>query len=918
MGRGGSSADEAALAQRAIRLLEGFFVKHPNLQKTALDLAFEGYDRDPRSLLNPGAPAKAFAVECVTELLGYGCTDGRRHSLARVIEVIRDEFLGANPDPDYIGLPRLLNPECALPSRADERAHLEALLAEVKRKPDLYAPLRGIARVAPQAATEPALAAWDDMAPLRHVRRARRAGQTPVSRDFPDILSAFEEVRRAAVLGRPGAGKTTLLRKLAAQLADRALADPHAPVSLLVSLGEWTGAEAFEGFLADRCPGVGDATVALSKAKRLVLLLDGLNELPTATRKDKAGAIRDHIAELARPTPVFVSCRTDDYQGDLDLDLDTLTLQPLSPPRVRQVLHHWLGLSDPADAAARAERLFWQLAGDPALAGVLATWQAAGAAEELFWEAEEIPEDDRDLRVNLGWEEEWLRRRDVHDPRSLLRLAANPFMLTMLFWVWIERVETLSGNRGELFAEFVNALLDREHLLLPDDPMGQVRYTSEGERLLSGLGSLAWTLQGKRIAEAGAEGADLGVLTTLPRTQAVETLGEEALVKEALDATLLEGAETVRFRHQLLQEYFTAVAMREQIASAKLTATDLWPKERWWARSGWEESAVLLAGLHAEDCAPVVRWLADAQPEVAAQCVLDSGAEVADREARDREFHDAWLPRLTDLASDPEPEARAAIGRALGRLGLDDRRGVGLGRDGLPDIDWVAISEGDFIYGDGVRRRLTAFWISRYPITYAQFEAFIRDGGYGDNRWWEGLEGRIPEREAPGWSVANHPRETVTWFEAMAFCTWLSDRLGLEVTLPTEAQWERASRGKKGRKYPWGDIYRRGFAAINEKWDDAGPHDLDRTSPVGIYPQGASVEGVLDLAGNVWEWCLNEYTSPERTQRSGEGSRVLRGGSWTLDREYARADYRNFGSPDDRSDDVGFRVVCASPIRSDG
>lgn len=109
----------------------------------------------------------------------------------------------------------------------------------------------------------------------------------------------------------------------------------------------------------------------------------------------------------------------------------------------------------------------------------------------------------------------------------------------------------------------------------------------------------------------------------------------------------------------------------------------------------------------------------------------------------------------------------------------------------------------------------------------------------------------------------------------MAFCAWLSHRLGRDIRLPTEWQWERAARGADGRAYPWGSQYLAGSANINEKTDnDAKTHYLDRTSAVGVYPRGVSPEGVMDLSGNVWEGCLNEYRNPERLGPEGTVSRA--------------------------------------------
>jgi hypothetical protein len=416
-------------------------------------------------------------------------------------------------------------------------------------------------------------------------------------------------------------------------------------------------------------------------------------------------------------------------------------------------------------------------------------------------------------------------------------------------------------------------------------------------------------MQMRRIGEAGAEGSDAGVLTVVAREEAVRVLGGETLVKKAEDATILEGPTEIRFRHQLLQEYFTALGLKRRFEQGRLSPTELWPTERWWERSGWEEAVVLLAGLFPEDCTPVIRWLADAQPEVAAQCLLESGAEIADWSALRNELRATWLPRLTDTQREPEPQARAAVGRVLGRLNLDNRKGVGLDARGIPDIDWVEVLAGDFVYQNGERPPLETFWIARYPVTNAQFNAFIQDRGYEEDHWWRGLSQRIRAPVAPRWFLANHPRETVNWYETMAFCAWLSQRLGYAVTLPTEVQWQEAARGTDWRAYPWGPDWREGVANTSE----AGIH---RTSAVDIFPQGRSPYGVMDLAGNVYEWCLNEFCRPERTQQKGDAAREVRGGSWFYPQVCARAYLRfpGYPLPDDRYNSVGFRVVCAAPI----
>lgn len=591
MAEGSPPFDEADVARRASRLLQTFFTDHPNLQQTVLDAAFRGLRHDPRPLIQAGESAAVFAEQCVTQLLVYGGTDQGRHSLARLLEVIREDFLGSNPHPDYIDLPRLLDSLCALPGRKDEHAYLDRLLADIQRKADLYTPLRGLARIKARADGGPLRDAWDDLAPLRHLRRRSTTQQPMESRDFGDILTAFSQVKRAALLGRPGAGKTTTLNKLAADLAQRAKVEAAAPLPLLVSLGDWTSEELLPDFLADRLPEIGWALNALSRAKRAVILLDGLNEIPThQQRQAKAQQVRALIGKLEKDTPVYVSCRADDYAGDLDLGLDTLTLQPLSPPQIRAVLHHWLCL-DGDGGPERAERLFWQLAGDPALVEVLEKWRAAGADEELFWNAEDIPRNHPNVYGNTTDREDRLWRQHVRNPRSLILLAANPFMLTMLFWVWLDQDETLPRNRGELFARFVDALLERERLAARDETKGDCRYEREGKQLLAGLVDLAWFMQTQWIAADGRRWRIIDgrwcrrdtdrMLTVVARDEAVKVLGGETLFKKAEDATILEGQTDIRFRHQLLQEYFMALSLKQRFEQNTLSPAQLWSAGRW-------------------------------------------------------------------------------------------------------------------------------------------------------------------------------------------------------------------------------------------------------------------------------------------------------------------------------------------------
>ncbi len=146
----------------------------------------------------------------------------------------------------------------------------------------------------------------------------------------------------------------------------------------------------------------------------------------------------------------------------------------------------------------------------------------------------------------------------------------------------------------------------------------------------------------------------------------------------------------------------------------------------------------------------------------------------------------------------------------------------------------------------------------------------------------------------------------------MAYCHWLNQQLGQAaadtIRLPTEWEWQQAAgSGKPDWQYPWGPDWLDGRANTSES-------TLGRLTAVGLYPEGASRQGAIDLAGTVWEWCLNRFYRPEFARPGGDAGRVLRGGSWNSSPANARVVYRYWRDPANRSGTVGFRVVCACPI----
>ncbi len=139
---------------------------------------------------------------------------------------------------------------------------------------------------------------------------------------------------------------------------------------------------------------------------------------------------------------------------------------------------------------------------------------------------------------------------------------------------------------------------------------------------------------------------------------------------------------------------------------------------------------------------------------------------------------------------------------------------------------------------------------------------------------------------------------------------------GYEIRLPTEFEWQLAATGgEPGRSYPWGGDW----DPKAEPWRaNTYESDLGGATAVGLYPHGASPVGSLDMAGTLWDWCLNAFEHPDDVgfPRTPEEPRVVRGGSWNFSQAYAHAAFRNHGAPGSRNGPLGFRLVCSSPISS--
>ena len=250
----------------------------------------------------------------------------------------------------------------------------------------------------------------------------------------------------------------------------------------------------------------------------------------------------------------------------------------------------------------------------------------------------------------------------------------------------------------------------------------------------------------------------------------------------------------------------------------------------------------------------------------------------------------------------------------------------------LPDdplLGFVEIPEGPFLMGsdpsldtlayDIERWRASqplgvvevpAFFIGRSEVTVAQFRAFVESAGH-----------QADPQALAGSSL--HPVSFVSWPDALAYCRWLEELLrdapatppelrnllaeGWRVTLPSEAQWEKAARGDDGRIFPWGNELRR----------DRANFATGRPVPVGELACPECPYGLVDMSGNVWEWTRSPYQpypyteADDREGLDGEALWVMRGGSFADPARNVRAAIRGAAGPDVRREFMGFRVVIA-------
>ena len=227
----------------------------------------------------------------------------------------------------------------------------------------------------------------------------------------------------------------------------------------------------------------------------------------------------------------------------------------------------------------------------------------------------------------------------------------------------------------------------------------------------------------------------------------------------------------------------------------------------------------------------------------------------------------------------------------------------------LTSMEFVYVNGGTFqmgdVFGDGSSSEqpvhevcVDDFYIGKFLLTFDEYDRYCEDTG-------------VVKPSDAGWGRGRRPVIDVSWEDAQGYIEWINKRTGKQYRLPTEAEWEYAARSG-GKKQKWSGISSEAELG-SYAWYDENSNDM--THPIGQKePNGL---GIYDMSGNVWEWVNDRFgesyyrNSPRNNPKGPDsgGARVLRGGSWIKVPWYVRSSYRNWSTPDNRHNKIGFRVA---------
>ena len=670
-----------------------------------------------------------------------------------------------------------------------------------------------------------------------------------------------------------------------------------------------------------------------------LLLLDGLDEVPEADQR--RAQIKQAVEGFAASFPkcrILVTSRTYAYQRQ-DWQLNGFAesvLAAFSRGQIRSFVERWyahiavLRRMDADDAKGRAELL----------------------------------------------------KQAIFNSTQLMGLAERPLLLTLMASLHAWRGGTLPEKREELYADAVDLLLDwwespkavrnaRGELVVRQPSLAEWLKVDRA-RVRALLEDLAYQAHARQQETTGTADIPEGDLVSgLMRLSQNPDVNPRQLVDYlSLRAGLLipRGVGVYTFPHRTFQEYLAACYLTDHDYPEKVAELACADFNR------WREVALLAGAKAARGTASAIWSLVDAlcyadltpqAPEsqqwgahLAGQALVESGSlnHTSERNLSKRARVQKWLVDILDSGRLPALE-RTRAGNSLAALGdprFDPESWYLPASTSLSPLGFIRIPAGKFIMGSKNGRDNEKpqheldlpydYWLAKYPVTVAQYRSFVETSGY-ETQDKDSLRG-----------VPNHPVVNVTWYDALKYCNWLNGQLkkwakqakderpitdgdalssfvlglssgNFQVTLPSEAEWEKAARGPStgsgdGRNYPWGENPDPNRA----NYDETG---IGGTSPVGAFPGGACPYGLLDMSGNVWEWTRSlwgkEFSNPDfeypyqlgkkREDINADQNilRVLRGGSFHLNEGSLRCAFRFRLDPVYRYVNLGFRVMV-SPL----
>jgi len=779
------------------------------------------------------------------------------------------------------------------------------------------------------------------------------------------LLTAFlHRYPNLLLLGRAGSGKSTFLQHTNILLAQATLSDwpkdvpaelkrafPSPPVPIYFPLRDFRPfweklelkektlerqGEALLHFLGEnyQAYGLDEAFFRrLLDQGRCLLLLDGLDEVKAELRPTMVAVVESFVqlyasADKDHPNRCVVACRPEALreQAIFGPDFVEVTIEALDQQQVADFIPRWYREVLRRDGVLTPE----------------AEQEADEKTRSLLQALEVKPQ--------------------------IKELTDTPLLLTMV--ALIHHRTGLPESRAELYWRCVELLLEKWDISRPGEPAKAAMRELTPPEVPAGAKDRAYYLEPAAywFLEAGLDRAkreEWARQIALRLDEKPEEAAQRLLVfldwAAVVRSSLIEERETGTYaftHHRTFQEYLAARYLAGRQERWQDVAIGYVSNRDWW------ETLRLLAAVldPGQRRLFLEKTLTTAPPEgllLTGTCL----AEIPD-EALKGALQGQVQTALRDVllqASQPLKDVRLLAGDLLGRLD-DPRQDVNcpvpfivpvpggtlrMGSTPAQVERWNKADNTTWYNNELPQHEVTLpdFAIGKYPVTNAQFRRFWEAKGYEREEFWtpqgwawrwgkyepdlsyiadEDLRRRVKEwldqrkqRDKPffwdlqPWNLSNRPVVGVTWFEAVAYCNWLSQEAGAKYRLPTEAEWEYAARGGLALgspEWPWGDTFDPARANTSES-------DLGQTSPVGLFPSGKTWCEAQDMAGNVWEWCRSLYkpypyqADDGREDLQAAGTRVLRGGSWNVSQGDARCAYRLRLYPGGFDGLVGFRVV---------